>query len=148
MAKICSKCKESVVDNAKKCKHCGSDLRIWFMKHKIITVILVLFIVGIIGSMSGKNSGTNSSLSTNSSVSTEAPAVSSKITKANCDKVKTGMGITEVKNILGEPTSNTESEIASIGKSEYLHFQEGFSLEACSVTALNGKVSSRTWTKL
>jgi len=142
--KKCSKCKEDIQDDAKKCKHCGSDLRNWFIRHKILTVILALFVIGAIGSISGGNtSSTNTSSSSNNVVKE-----SSKITKANCDLVKVGMTADQAINILGEPTSTSESEIAGIGKSEYLHFQEGFSLQACSVTTMNGKVSSRTWTDL
>ena len=42
--KKCPKCQEEISKNAKKCKHCGSDLRNWFMKHKIISFLLILFI--------------------------------------------------------------------------------------------------------
>jgi hypothetical protein len=48
--KKCSKCSEPIQKSAQKCKHCGADLRNWFAKHKIITVILALFALGIIGS--------------------------------------------------------------------------------------------------
>lgn len=46
--KSCPKCKESILREAKKCKHCGADLRNWFFKHKIITVIIILFVFGVI----------------------------------------------------------------------------------------------------
>jgi len=48
--KKCPKCGEEIKLVAKKCKHCQADLRNWFVKHKIITVILVLMLLGIIGS--------------------------------------------------------------------------------------------------
>lgn len=52
--KKCPKCKEDVREDAKKCKHCGSDLRNWFIRHKILTVLLVFFLIGIIGASFGK----------------------------------------------------------------------------------------------
>jgi len=46
--KKCSKCQELIQSNATKCKHCGADLRNWFLKHKIITGVLVLIVLTII----------------------------------------------------------------------------------------------------
>ena len=45
--KKCSKCQELIQSNATKCKHCGADLRNWFLKHKIITGILIRIILTI-----------------------------------------------------------------------------------------------------
>lgn len=39
--KKCPKCKEDIAKGAKKCKHCGADLRRWFARHKIITGWLI-----------------------------------------------------------------------------------------------------------
>ncbi|MDO8886340.1 Ltp family lipoprotein [Candidatus Oleimmundimicrobium sp.] len=57
--KKCPKCQEDIQLGAKKCKHCGADLRNWFVKHKIITGILILFVIGIIGSAMGGNKETS-----------------------------------------------------------------------------------------
>ena len=65
MANKCPKCQEEILPGAKKCKHCQADLRNWFVKHKILTGILILFVIGIIGSIGG-NTSNNSSSSTNS----------------------------------------------------------------------------------
>ena len=51
--KKCPKCKEEIAGDAKKCKHCGADLRNWFVRHKVLTVILALFVIGIIGAAAG-----------------------------------------------------------------------------------------------
>ncbi len=148
--KQCSKCKEKVQEDAKKCKHCKADLRNWFVRHKIITGFLVLLIIGSFASVGEKSNSSNENKGiTESNTNTQKEEKSEgKITKGNCDKIQADMTIKEVKAILGEPSSTSESEIAGFGKTEYLHFQEGFKLESCSITAMDGKVSSRTWTKL
>jgi hypothetical protein len=51
--KNCPKCGESIQASAKKCKHCQADLRNWFSRHKIITGILILIVIGIIGIANG-----------------------------------------------------------------------------------------------
>lgn len=45
--KECPQCKESILKNAKVCKHCNADLKSWFAKNKVITVGLVLFSLGL-----------------------------------------------------------------------------------------------------
>ena len=56
--KKCPKCSELIQKSASKCKHCGSDLRHWFIRHKILSAILILFVIVIIGgSGSDKQSG-------------------------------------------------------------------------------------------
>jgi len=143
-SKTCPNCSEPIQETAKKCKHCGSDLRNWFMRHKILGVLLAFLLIGIMSAVTGgETSNSDSSTGTSSIIETE-----SKITKANCDLIKSGMTADQVKNILGKPTSTSESEIAGLGKSDFWQYQEGFSLQACSVTFSNGKVFSKTWTDL
>ncbi len=59
--KKCPKCQEDIQLDAKKCKHCGADLRNWFVRHKIITGILILFVIGIISSVMDSNETKNTS---------------------------------------------------------------------------------------
>jgi len=49
--KKCRTCKEDVIEGAKKCKHCGADLRNWFIRHPVITLVIAIpIIVGIFAS--------------------------------------------------------------------------------------------------
>ena len=46
----CKACNQEIAKGVDKCIHCGKDQRNFFKKHKIITGILVLFLIGIINS--------------------------------------------------------------------------------------------------
>jgi len=77
--KKCPKCKEEIAKDAKKCKHCGADLRNWFVRHKIITGILALFLIGIIiTSVNGGSS--NTSNNTNNTSNAEETKTATKVT--------------------------------------------------------------------
>jgi hypothetical protein len=46
----CRFCKEEIDTKATKCPRCQADLRNWFVKHPILSVILVLAVLGMFGS--------------------------------------------------------------------------------------------------
>jgi hypothetical protein len=54
--KKCKGCQKEIDPKAKKCPYCQTDQRNWFVKHPILTGILLLVIIGIIGAST--NSGT------------------------------------------------------------------------------------------
>ncbi len=78
--KKCPKCKEDIADDATKCKHCGADLRNWFVKHKVLTGILgVIVLIIVISAISGAGkTNTNTSSSSNS-----APAKTQEAKKSS-----------------------------------------------------------------
>lgn len=45
----CKACGKEIAKGVKKCPNCGKDQRNFFMKHKIITIVLALIIIGAIG---------------------------------------------------------------------------------------------------
>lgn len=51
--KPCKECKQEISSSAKKCPSCGKDQRNWFMKHKILSFIGAVILLGIIGSALG-----------------------------------------------------------------------------------------------
>lgn len=57
--KKCKSCQTEIDENAKKCPNCREDQRSWFAKHKIMTAILALILIGIIASVAGSGSGGN-----------------------------------------------------------------------------------------
>ena len=50
---ICKKCKKNIPEGAKVCPECHSDLRNWFVRHKIISALLILIGLGIVLSAFG-----------------------------------------------------------------------------------------------
>lgn len=57
--KKCKACKMEIDSKATKCPHCQADQRGWFGRHPILTVIIVLFVIGLIGSASKGGSSTS-----------------------------------------------------------------------------------------
>jgi hypothetical protein len=58
--KICKSCKSEIADDAKKCPQCRADQRNWFGRHKILTVLLAIILLGIIATALGGGSGKDS----------------------------------------------------------------------------------------
>ena len=72
MAKMvkCKACGVDVAKGAKSCPSCGKDNRSFFAKHKIISGILVLVVLGMLGSAlggGGKDTGSSATNTTPSS---------------------------------------------------------------------------------
>ena len=59
--KKCPQCKKEVPVKSKKCSHCDADIRNLFAKHKIITILAVLFVAGMITFISERKNTTNHS---------------------------------------------------------------------------------------
>lgn len=49
----CKACGKEIAKGVKKCVHCGKDQRNFFMKHKIISGLVILVLLGAIGSALG-----------------------------------------------------------------------------------------------
>lgn len=78
--KKCKSCQTEIDSKASKCPHCQADQRNWFAKHKILTVILALILIGIVSSSGNKGGSSNSSNS--NSTKTESNNVVAKIGEA------------------------------------------------------------------
>ena len=87
--KKCKSCQKEIDPKAKKCPYCQTDQRGWFAKHPILTVLLILFIIGMISSAGSKKEGSATSKSgsatseTSSSIQTEAkPTAAPEVVEA------------------------------------------------------------------
>jgi len=72
----CKACGKEIGKGVKKCIHCGTDQRNFFGKHKIITGIMVIVILGAIGSATsgGKSSTTQAPVASSTTAPATAPA--------------------------------------------------------------------------
>lgn len=74
--KKCPKCSESIQADAQKCKHCGSDLRSWFVRHKVLTGLLALLLILILPGLFAGDPPTSDS----STTTVPTPVAAEKIT--------------------------------------------------------------------
>lgn len=56
--KQCKECKQEISSSAKQCPNCGKDQRNWFMRHKFLTVLSAIVVIGIISAINGGNKTT------------------------------------------------------------------------------------------
>ncbi len=94
--KQCPKCKEDIQERAKKCKHCGADLRNWFSRHKILTAFMGFFLLLII-------------------ISSDNDKKMSQIKKANDE---TSARIERTEKLIDKKISNDQKEVAVHGADE------------------------------
>ncbi|MFA6908389.1 MAG: hypothetical protein WC289_00700 [Patescibacteria group bacterium] len=73
-AKPCPRCKTQIDPKASKCPNCHSDLRNWFIRHPIWTIIIFLFLAGIISSAVNKSPSNTNYVSSNQATNSELNA--------------------------------------------------------------------------
>lgn len=78
MKKTCKACKTEIDSKATKCPNCKSDQRNWFMKHKILTGILALIVIGVIAGVSGGSKSTTTADTSKTTQSQTATVVDIK----------------------------------------------------------------------
>lgn len=83
----CKACGKEIAKGVKTCVHCGKDQRNFFMKHKILTGILVIIILGTIGSSGSKNNTTTTNTNDTASAKTESKTEAKKEVKEEVIKV-------------------------------------------------------------
>ncbi len=72
--KKCKSCQTEIDDKAKKCPNCKTDQRNWFVRHKILTAILIIIVLAIAGSALGSKDNKNGSVTTNGTSNNQAQA--------------------------------------------------------------------------
>ena len=100
--KKCKSCQKEIDPKAKKCPYCQTDQRNWFAKHPILTVLLVLFIIGMISSAGSKKGGSTSTNSTPDATTSES---SSSAAQAEV-KPTVAPTLIDAKTLVGEFDKN------------------------------------------
>lgn len=133
--KVCKDCGTEVSKRAQACPKCGRKLKKSSLR---IVLGIIVLIIGISIMAGSGNNTTSTNNSSNQSV----------VTKENYDKINKGMTEQQVKDILGEPTSVSESETPGVGTMKLNHYQEGLELKGIDIYYLDGKVYMKNWTEL
>ena len=87
--KVCKECGTEVSKGAKACPKCGKDQRNFFLKHKVLTFILAVILIGIIVGASG-DSNNNITISSDNS---EKTSTSTSSVEQKERKVKVGESV-------------------------------------------------------
>jgi len=137
---VLKKCKECGTEVSSKgiCPKCGKDQRNFFIKHKVITfMLIVIFSMVIIGI----NENKNGELIT---TGTEATQKHEKLNLEKFNKIETGMTYEQVVAIIGEEgTVLSESEISNIKTIIYSWYGKGSIGANANITFQNGKAISK-----
>lgn len=119
----CKACEKEIAKGVKKCVHCGKDQRNWFMRHKILSFISAVIIIGIIGSAAGGNEEDSQQASTEPKATEtaaqsaetktgepkqEAPKELSKEGVSSDVTIK--IGAVETKDTVGDEFSNEKAQ--------------------------------------
>lgn len=123
----CKACNADIAKGVSKCPHCGKDQRNWFMRHKVLSVIIILVALGGIGALSGNDKkDTAVKTSTNDTTQTKQETTQNK-TETNKNELKEFYNIGETANYKGiemtatkvDKSSGTDFDMPKEGK-EYV----------------------------
>lgn len=105
--KTCKECGTEISDKAKACPKCGKDPRNFFLKHKVLTFILAIVLIGIIASVGG--SDTNTSTTTSNKYQTDKKVEVTVIDFSSMSKkeIENWCDTNKINLIVSEEYSNT-----------------------------------------
>lgn len=136
--KICKEC-GSEVSSKGVCPKCGKDQRNFFTKHKVVTFLLVVIILGAIVGGTSENSNNNAT-QTGTSITQEQK----KMTLEKFNKIETGMTYQQVVDIAGEEgTLSTESSYGNQSMQVYYWYASN-GISNATVSFMNGKVTAKS----
>lgn len=130
--KKCKSCQSDIDEKAKKCPKCQADQRNWFVKHKIITAILIIILISIASSNGNKDvkksfdQGKQDALQQQTSdvspsIENNTTIAPTKMIKSNDDTKKSPTAVVENKS------SDTLSQKNAVRKAKSYLDYSGFS---------------------
>lgn len=137
--KICKECGNEVSSKGV-CPKCGKDQRNFFVKHKVITFLLVVIILGAIVGATGENNNNNNTTQTGTTVTQEQE----KMTLEKFNKIETGMTYQQVVDIIGEEgTLSTESSYGSQSMKVYYWYSSN-GISNATISFMNDTVTAKS----
>lgn len=127
--KICKECGNEVSSKGV-CTKCGKDQRSFFVKHKIISFLLVVFILGAVAGMTGENNSTPTS-----------NQEQEKFTLVSEEKTTDGFGTTYIQ---GEIKNNTAKTYSYVQVTFNLYDANGAQI-GTAMDNINNLESNGTW---
>ena len=127
--KICKECGTEVSSKGV-CPKCGKDQRNFFVKHKVITFILIVIILGIIIGVNG--SGDNKSQST---------PVTANETSSNNDTTAKGNTVVNV----GEEIETNDTKITFVSAQDYTSYKSYSAPKTGNKVVRAGKLYLKTF---
>lgn len=106
MAKLvaCKACEKDIAKGVKKCPNCGKDQRNWFMRHKIMTTIGIIFVLGMFSAL---GSGDGEQVASNDSGDAEAAEEKETVYKVGDsfteDQLELAVTVFEEMETIGDP---------------------------------------------
>jgi len=134
----CKACQKEIAKSVKKCPSCGHDQRNFFMRHKIVTGIIVLAVLGIIGN-TGDSTTTTAPVATTSTDKVASAPVAEK----KAPVVKTIYGINEAVN--SDDTTVTVTKVKKSNGGDYDKAKTGMEFVVVTVSIKNGGTSEITY---
>lgn len=124
----------------------------WFVRHKILTVILVILVLGILGNLAGGGKDPQTTDKAQSPTTSteqpkqEEPAPTKWDLEAAYAKITNGMTKAQVEEATGKKSDScTESQSEYIGKTEFCTYGNAFTDKGTiTVTYSQDVVSSKT----
>ena len=87
----CKSCGKEIGKGVKKCVHCGADQRNFFVRHKVLTVILALFVIACVRVIMDPNSGDTSPAQAPAATTASTPAPKAEPMVVTADKLAADM---------------------------------------------------------
>lgn len=136
--KICKEC-GSEVSSKGVCPKCGKDQRNFFVKHKVMTFLLVVIVLGAIVGATGENNNNNTT-----QTGTTVTQKQEKMTLEKFNKIETGMTYQQVVDIIGEEgTLSTESSYGSQSMKVYYWYASN-GISNATISFMNGNVTAKS----
>lgn len=133
--KLCKECGTEISKDAKACPKCGKDNRNFFVKHKVLTFILIVVVIIVAGASSGENN-------TNTNVNEKKDIIKEEKFTLVSDKSKTdSLGTMYIE---GKIKNNTDKEYSYVEVTFNLYDKDGNQL-GTAMDNINNLEPNGTW---